>query len=177
MPGDPRIRASDADRDRAAALLREHHAAGRLTAEEFGERLDQAMAAKTLGELDELLADLPAIDLYELPEEALRRQRGLPRWQGPPSTGPGEPGLPWGSMAVREGQGRVDGLAAAGQLDGLSAGAAAMAAWVTVAATLILIGLVTGALVGGLSAWWLLAAIAAGAVSSVLLLLRKLRRE
>ena len=39
MPGDPRIRASDADRDRVAALLREHHAAGRLTAEEFHERM------------------------------------------------------------------------------------------------------------------------------------------
>ena len=29
MASDPRIRASDADRDRTAALLREHHAAGR----------------------------------------------------------------------------------------------------------------------------------------------------
>ena len=38
MPGDPRLRASDADRDRTAARLREHHAVGRLTAEEF-ERL------------------------------------------------------------------------------------------------------------------------------------------
>jgi Domain of unknown function (DUF1707). len=42
VPGDPRIRASDTDRDRVAALLREHHAAGRLTAEEFGERMDRA---------------------------------------------------------------------------------------------------------------------------------------
>ena len=49
MPGDPRIRASDADRDRMAALLREHHAAGRLTAEEFHERMDKALDAKTLG--------------------------------------------------------------------------------------------------------------------------------
>ena len=31
MPSDPKIRASDADRDRTAALLREHLAAGRLT--------------------------------------------------------------------------------------------------------------------------------------------------
>ena len=45
MPGDPRIRASDADRDRATALLREHHAAGRLTAEEFNERMDAALGA------------------------------------------------------------------------------------------------------------------------------------
>jgi hypothetical protein len=85
MAGDPRIRCSDAERDRTAALLREHLAAGRLTAEEFGERLDLAYAAKTLGELDQLLADLPAIDLYELPDRSVRR------------SGRGLPGLPWGS--------------------------------------------------------------------------------
>jgi hypothetical protein len=78
VPGDPRIRASDADRDRTTALLREHHAAGRLTAEEFDERMDAALNAKTVGELDDLLADLPAIDLYRLPDESLRRPAGLP---------------------------------------------------------------------------------------------------
>ena len=82
MPSDPRMRASDSDRDRTAALLREHHAVGRRTADEFKDRLERAYAAKTLGELDQLLADLPAIDLYELPDAALRRpRRGLP---GPP---------------------------------------------------------------------------------------------
>ncbi len=86
MPSDPKLRASDSDRDRTAALLREHHAAGRLTAEEFSERLDQAYAAKTLGELDRLLEDLPGIDLYELPDAPLRRhRRGIPGG-----------GLPWG---------------------------------------------------------------------------------
>ena len=71
MAGDPRIRASDADRDRVATLLREHHAAGRLSAEEFHERMERALDAKTLGELDELLTDLPAIDLYRLPDASL----------------------------------------------------------------------------------------------------------
>ena len=52
MVADPRIRASDDDRDRTAALLREHHAVGRLTAEEFSDRLDQAYAATTVGDLD-----------------------------------------------------------------------------------------------------------------------------
>jgi len=71
---DPNIRASDADRDRAATLLREHHAAGRLTVEEFSDRLDRAFAAKTVGEIDGLLRDLPGIDLYRLPDAALTRQ-------------------------------------------------------------------------------------------------------
>ena len=71
MAGDPRIRASDDDRERTVSLLREHHAAGRLTLDEFNERLDKAYAAKTLGELDELMSDLPAIDLYRLPDASL----------------------------------------------------------------------------------------------------------
>src|SRR6202035_6110517 len=76
--GDPRLRASDADRERTAQLLREHHAVGRLTAEEFNSRVDKALEARTLGELDELLADLPAIDLYQLPSAGIRptRRRG-----------------------------------------------------------------------------------------------------
>src|SRR5690348_18463061 len=74
MASDPRVRASDADRDRTAALLREHHAAGRLTAEEFNERLDKAYAAKTLGDLDQLLSDLPGIDLYHLPDHSVERR-------------------------------------------------------------------------------------------------------
>ena len=85
MPSDPKIRASDADRDRTAALLREHLAAGRLTAEEFHERLEAAYAAKTLGDLDELMADLPAIDPYQLPASSLRPGRPdhvpLPWWR------------------------------------------------------------------------------------------------
>lgn len=86
MPGDPRrIRVSDAERDRTAALLREHHAVGRLSAEEFHDRLDRALVAKTRGDLDDLLDDLPAIDLYQLPDAGIRpappgssRRRRLP---------------------------------------------------------------------------------------------------
>lgn len=64
--GDRGTRASDADRDRIAAVLSEHHAVGRLTLEEFQERLDRAYVAKTLGELDDLMADLPRTDLSQL---------------------------------------------------------------------------------------------------------------
>jgi len=82
MASDPSIRASDQDRDRTARLLREHHAAGRLDPEEFNERLDKVYEAKTIADLDQLTADLPAIDLYPLPDAALPRNRvvhgGLP---------------------------------------------------------------------------------------------------
>jgi hypothetical protein len=74
MAHDPQLRASDEDRDRTAALLREHHALGRLTPEEFSERLDKTFAAKTVGDIDALLRDLPAIDLYRLPDSRLTRQ-------------------------------------------------------------------------------------------------------
>ncbi len=89
MPSDPKMRASDQDRERTAALLREHHAAGRLTLDEFHERLDQTYAAKTMGELDAIMADLPAIDLYQLPDASLRHgQSGYARlpWLRPPGT-------------------------------------------------------------------------------------------
>lgn len=56
---DDRFRTSDADRDRAAASLRDHFAAGRLNAAELDERLAAALNAKTFGELHRVLADLP----------------------------------------------------------------------------------------------------------------------
>jgi uncharacterized membrane protein YccC len=68
MSGYPGIRASDEDRSRTAAALGEHYAAGRLTLEEFQDRLDKAYAATTVGELDRLTADLPGTDLGRLPE-------------------------------------------------------------------------------------------------------------
>lgn len=57
----PQMKASDADRDGVVAALSEHFQAGRLTSEEFDERTGGALAARTLGELDKLTADLPAI--------------------------------------------------------------------------------------------------------------------
>jgi hypothetical protein len=56
-----RLRASDADRDRAASVLNAALAEGRLTAEEHSERLDSIYAAKTQAELVPLLDDLPAV--------------------------------------------------------------------------------------------------------------------
>jgi Domain of unknown function (DUF1707) len=73
-PPDPNLRASDEERDHTASQLREHHAVGRLSSDEFSERLDAAFKAKTVGELDHLLRDLPKIDLYRLSDAPLTRQ-------------------------------------------------------------------------------------------------------
>lgn len=53
------VRASDMDRERVATLLQSNYSEGRLTLEEFQERLDKAYAAKTMGDLGALTADLP----------------------------------------------------------------------------------------------------------------------
>jgi hypothetical protein len=98
MPSSTRTRASDADRDRTAAALREHLAAGRLTAEEFNQRLDQVFAAKTLGELDEAMTDLPGADLAQLPQASPDRTATSPlalRPRGSVQAGPGRFSPAW----------------------------------------------------------------------------------
>lgn len=54
------IRASDAERDAAIERLSAATGDGRLTLEEFSQRMDRATTARTRGELDRLVADLPA---------------------------------------------------------------------------------------------------------------------
>jgi hypothetical protein len=56
----PALRASDADRDRVIELLRAAVADGRLDAAEFDQRLDAALAARTINALAPLTADLIA---------------------------------------------------------------------------------------------------------------------
>jgi hypothetical protein len=57
---DVELRVSDADRDRAVARLREAHVEGRLTLEEFSERVELAYAARTRPELARTTEDLPS---------------------------------------------------------------------------------------------------------------------
>jgi Flp pilus assembly protein TadB len=54
------LRASDADRDAVAERLRQAAVEGRLDPDELEQRLHAALRAKTYGELDRLLGDLPA---------------------------------------------------------------------------------------------------------------------
>ena len=65
MPGDlapdkRNLRVSHEDRDQVAEQLRVAAGDGRLTAEELDERLETALTARTYGELEVLLVDLPA---------------------------------------------------------------------------------------------------------------------
>lgn len=78
------MRASDRDREQVAERLRSAHAEGRLDLAEFDERVRQAWAARTYGELQPLTADLPATRPASRPappEQAWPQHRGQP--QGP----------------------------------------------------------------------------------------------
>ena len=74
---DDQIRVSDADRDRAAARLREHFAAGRLSPDELDERIAAALTAKTAGDVRRVMAGLP--DPVPAPQA-----RQPPPWAPPP---------------------------------------------------------------------------------------------
>ena len=98
MP-EPHLRAADTDRAAVATVLGQHMSAGRLTVDEYDERLARAYAAKTYGELDELTADLPAADRRRgaaSAQPATTRRRGPARPARPSGLGrrraPGAPG-------------------------------------------------------------------------------------
>jgi hypothetical protein len=58
---DASIRVSDAEREQAVVVLREHLLAGRLTLDEFSERVEAALQARVSGELARVQEDLPAV--------------------------------------------------------------------------------------------------------------------
>ncbi len=75
------LRVGDAEREAVAAELREHYAQGRLSMEDFNQRLDAAYAARTRGDLDKLISDLPhakpaGTPLPAPPPGSLRRGHG-----------------------------------------------------------------------------------------------------
>ena len=55
-----RLRASDDDRDRLVEELQRHAADGRLSLDEYAERVDRVLVARTHGELAAVVHDLPA---------------------------------------------------------------------------------------------------------------------
>ncbi|MEU6326603.1 DUF1707 domain-containing protein [Streptomyces sp. NPDC047049] len=92
----PALRASDADRERVAEILRDAVAEGRLAMEEFDERLDAAYQARTYRELEVLTADLPAGAAAPAPL-SLRKESAAP--------------APWAERIVDGTQGSSVGLA------------------------------------------------------------------
>src|SRR3954453_17227063 len=58
--GPPWMRASDVDREKVAAVLRTHYGAGRLDDAELEQRMTRVLAAKTLSQLRDEVADLPS---------------------------------------------------------------------------------------------------------------------
>jgi hypothetical protein len=57
------LRASDAEREQVAERLRRAAVEGRLGADELDDRLGAALSARTFGELDVLIADLPVTEV------------------------------------------------------------------------------------------------------------------
>jgi hypothetical protein len=75
-PRDRSLRVGDNERDAVAEILRQRHVEGRLDADEFQERLERSMRAKTYAELDALVADFPR-------DEARRRTPRRRPWPRP----------------------------------------------------------------------------------------------
>ncbi|MFJ7152702.1 DUF1707 domain-containing protein [Streptomyces sp. NPDC100445] len=79
----PDLRASDADRERVAEVLRDALAEGRLVMTEFEERLEAAYTARTYGELAPLTRDLPGPDVVApAPVSFAKAPVGEGRWAG-----------------------------------------------------------------------------------------------
>src|ERR1700755_3090087 len=76
----PDLRISDIDRDRAAEVLREAHAQGRITVDELDERLTSVYNAKTFADLVPVSRDLPAPQDAATAAPVRRRIRGPPRF-------------------------------------------------------------------------------------------------
>lgn len=74
------LRASDADREQIAERLRQAALEGRLLSDELEDRLGAALSARTYGELDALVADLPAPPVVHRTGSGrpVRRSRAVP---------------------------------------------------------------------------------------------------
>ncbi|MFD1661948.1 DUF1707 domain-containing protein [Streptomyces caeni] len=92
----PELRASDADRERVAEVLRDALAEGRLDMEEFEERLEAAYKARTYGELAPITRDLPSAGVTA-PSVSLSKEP--------------EPGGPWAER-ILGGEGSSTGAVA-----------------------------------------------------------------
>ena len=94
----PEIRASDAEREYVVDVLRGHCSEGRIDLDEFSERINRVYAARTIGELNEVTADLPIPATTRTPvTESDGKVRKARKWIVAVMSG-----------AVRKGKWRVD---------------------------------------------------------------------
>jgi hypothetical protein len=127
-PARREMRAADADREAVAEILRDAAGDGRLTMDELEERLTAVYAARTYGDFEPLIADLPVAapsqigavdDLLELsaPFNDVRRDG---RWTVPPrivaTAGMGDVKLDFTEAVVRSREVLVDVSAYAGDV-------------------------------------------------------------
>jgi hypothetical protein len=140
------IRASDADRERTVEQLRQYTAEGRLTMDEFEERMSAAYAATTYGDLSRLTRDMP-VELGS----------GAGRGSGPSGLpGPVDFAASFGmthaqrhaARAAMRAQRDNARLARRGQLAG------AVASWASMSVLLTGIWLITGIAGGGFHTFW-----------------------
>lgn len=76
----PELRASDADRERVAEVLRDALAEGRLDMAEFEERLDATYQARTYGELAPITRDLPGAGVSAPAVSMVKQPVGAGSW-------------------------------------------------------------------------------------------------
>ena len=86
VPEPRNMRASDADRERVANVLREAAGDGRLTMDELDERLDAVYAAKTYAELEPITHDLPDAGAAHAPAPSPAAPRDPARFGGTPTS-------------------------------------------------------------------------------------------
>ena len=93
MQDDGDIRVSSAEREEALTALAEHHAAGRLDANEYEDRRGRATDAIVRRDLTSLFTDLPE------PRPRLGSSVGAARPASTPQTAEGRPATPMGKLA------------------------------------------------------------------------------
>ncbi|MEU8545290.1 DUF1707 domain-containing protein [Streptomyces sp. NPDC048717] len=103
------LRASDADRDRIADILRDALAEGRLDAEEHSERVEAVYRAKTVGELEPIVRDLPAAHPRGPEPAAAMGYARTPGYDPEQAGGPAENLVAVFSASTRKGRWRVSG--------------------------------------------------------------------
>lgn len=78
--GQENLRASDGDREKIVEQLRLAMNEGRLSLHEFDDRLQKVYAARTYGELQPVLADLPVPRDKKVRLDKQKRPRAVPQW-------------------------------------------------------------------------------------------------